>query len=41
MALKILGLSFRDTWQEPWTIRIVNLLFLLGNLLILPGQLGA
>jgi len=37
MALKILGLSFRDTWQEFWTILIVHLLFLLGNVLIIPG----
>jgi uncharacterized membrane protein YesL len=36
-ALKILGLSFRDVWQELWTILIVHLLFLLGNILILPG----
>lgn len=37
MAFKILGLSFRDTWQELWTIFLVHLLFLLGNLLIIPG----
>ena len=37
MALRILGLAFRDTWQEFWTILIVHLLFLLANLLILPG----
>jgi uncharacterized membrane protein YesL len=36
-ALKILGLSFRDVWQELWTIFIVHLLFLFGNILILPG----
>jgi len=36
-ALKILGLSFRDVWQELWTILIVHLLFLLGNILIIPG----
>lgn len=36
-ALKILGLSFRDVWQELWTILIVHLIFLVGNLLILPG----
>lgn len=36
-ALKILGLSFRDVWQELWTIFIVHLIFLLGNILILPG----
>jgi uncharacterized membrane protein YesL len=37
MALKILGLAFRDTWQELWTILIVNLLFLLGVVLMIPG----
>lgn len=37
MAFKILGLSFRDTWQELWTILVVQLLFLLGTILILPG----
>jgi uncharacterized membrane protein YesL len=37
MAFRILGLSFRDAWQELWTILIVNLLFLLGNLLIITG----
>jgi uncharacterized membrane protein YesL len=36
-AFKILGLAFRDTWQELWTILIVHLLFLFGNLLIIPG----
>src|ERR1044071_4540457 len=36
-ALKIIGLSFRDVWQELWTILIVHLLFLLGIILILPG----
>jgi hypothetical protein len=36
-ALRVLGLAFRDTWQEFWTILIVHLLFLLGNILILPG----
>ena len=36
-AFRILGLAFRDTWQELWTILIVHLLFLLGIILILPG----
>ena len=36
-ALKILGFSFRDVWQELWTILIVHLLFLVGNILIIPG----
>lgn len=33
-ALRILGLSFRDVWQELWTILIVQVLFLLGTILI-------
>lgn len=37
MALKVLGLAFRDTWQELWTILVVQLLFLLGSILIIPG----
>jgi hypothetical protein len=36
-ALRILGYSFRDVWQELWTILIVHLLFLVGNILIIPG----
>ena len=36
-AVKILGWSFQDVWQELWTIFIVHLIFLLGNLLILTG----
>src|ERR1044071_3693815 len=35
--LKVLRLSFQDTWQELWTILIVHLLFLFGNILIIPG----
>ena len=37
MALRIVGLAFRDLWQELWTILIVNLLFLLLSILIIPG----
>jgi hypothetical protein len=37
MALKTVGFSLRDTWQELWTILIIHLFFLLGNVLILPG----
>ncbi|HSL28687.1 MAG TPA: DUF624 domain-containing protein [Anaerolineales bacterium] len=37
MAVRVLGLAFRDLWQELWTILIVNLLFLFANVLILPG----
>lgn len=36
-ALKTLGWAFRDVWQELWTILIVHLLFLLGNILIVAG----
>ncbi|HJS19537.1 MAG TPA: hypothetical protein VJ785_12380 [Anaerolineales bacterium] len=37
MALRIMGLAFRDVWKELWTILIVQLLFLLGQLLIITG----
>jgi hypothetical protein len=37
MAFNILGRAFRDVWQELWTILIVQLLFLLGQLLIVLG----
>ncbi|MGE5463216.1 MAG: hypothetical protein ACM3PS_07670 [Syntrophothermus sp.] len=37
MAFKIQGRAFRDVWQELWTILIVQLLFLLGQLLIFLG----
>lgn len=37
MALRTLSLSFRDLWQELWTILVVHLLFVLGNLLVIPG----
>ncbi len=37
MALKTLGLAVRDTWQELWTILIVNLLFIFANLLVITG----
>ena len=37
MAFKVLGAAFRDTWQELWTILIVQLLFLLANLLVISG----
>lgn len=36
-ALRTLGASFRDTWQELWTVLIIHLLFVLGNLLIILG----
>ncbi len=37
MAFKVLGAAFRDTWQEFWTILIVQLLFLLAIVLVIPG----
>ncbi|HSL44657.1 MAG TPA: hypothetical protein VK897_14570 [Anaerolineales bacterium] len=36
-ALRTLGLAFRDTWQELWTILVIHVLFLLANILIIPG----
>ena len=36
-AIRILGLAFRDIWQEFWTILVVHVLFLIANLLIIPG----
>ena len=33
-ALRILGISFREVWQELWTILIIQVLFLLGTVLI-------
>src|SRR5215216_4517157 len=37
MALKTLGWAFRDVWKEMWTILIVHLIFLFGNILIILG----
>jgi uncharacterized membrane protein YesL len=37
MAFTIVGRAFRDLWQELGTVLIVQLLFLLGILLILPA----
>jgi hypothetical protein len=37
-AFKILETAFRDIWQELWTILIVHLLFLPGQLLIVLGS---
>jgi hypothetical protein len=37
MAFKILGKAYRNVWRELWTILIVQLLFLLGQLLIVLG----
>lgn len=36
-ALRTFGLAFRDVWQQLWTILIVHLIFLFGNLLIILG----
>jgi hypothetical protein len=37
MAFRIMGMAFRDVWQELWTILIIQLLFLLGQFLIILG----
>jgi hypothetical protein len=37
IAFKVLNLAFRNIWQEFWTILIVNLLFLVANILVIPG----
>lgn len=37
MALRVLGLALRDTWQQLWTILIVNFLFLIGTALVIPA----
>jgi hypothetical protein len=37
MAFRVIGMAFRDVWQELWTIFIVHLLFLLGSILIVTG----
>ena len=37
MAFRVLGLALRDTWQQFWTILIVNLLFLIGTALVIPA----
>ncbi|HJQ15310.1 MAG TPA: hypothetical protein VJ830_11230 [Anaerolineales bacterium] len=37
MAFKILGLAFRNTWQELWTILVIQLLFLLAVILVIPA----
>ena len=36
-ALKTFGLAFRDVWRQLWTILIVHLIFLFGNMLIVLG----
>lgn len=41
MAFRIVGLALGDTWQELWTLLIVQLLFLLATVLILPGPPAA
>jgi hypothetical protein len=37
MALKTIGLAFRDLWQELWTILFVQLFFLFAIVLVIPG----
>ena len=41
MALGILRLSLQDIWQELGTILIVNLLFLVATILVIPGPPAA
>ena len=36
-ALRTIGLAFHDVWKELWTIMVIHLLFLFGNLLIVLG----
>lgn len=36
-ASNVLGLAFRDVWKQMWTILVVHLIFLFGNILIVPG----
>lgn len=36
-ALKTVGLAFQDVWRQLWTILIVHLIFLFGNILIVAG----
>lgn len=36
-ALRTIGLAFRDVWKELWTIMVIHLLFLFGNILIVLG----
>lgn len=36
-ALRTIGLAFRDVWNQLWTILIVHLIFLFGNILIVLG----
>jgi hypothetical protein len=37
MAFQVFGKAFRDVWQELWTILIIQLLFLFGQVLIIFG----
>ena len=36
-AFQILGLAFRDTWREFWTILVIQILLLLAVILVIPG----
>lgn len=36
-ALKILFLSLRDTWLDLWSVLVCNIVWLIANLLIIPG----
>lgn len=37
IATRVWGRAIQDTWRELWTILLVNLLFLLANLLVVLG----
>jgi hypothetical protein len=36
-ALKIVLLSLRDTWLDLWTVLVCNVVWVIANLLIIPG----
>ena len=36
-ALSIVGGAFKDVWGDIWTMLVCNLLWLLANLLVIPG----
>jgi uncharacterized membrane protein YesL len=36
-ALQVIGAAFKDLWDDLWTAAVCNLLWLVANLLIVPG----
>jgi hypothetical protein len=36
-VLRIVGGAFQDLWADLWTVLACNLLWLIANLLIIPG----